>query len=393
MNIVYVTSRFPFGPGEGFLGPEVAAHLGSGAKLRLFPMWPRGGSVHSYAREFRTITEWAGPGPAAAGALRGAASAPSGLAKRAVLASTSGRAAVRGRNIAVLPRAAALVDVIRRRSPDHLHVHWGGASSTVAMIASEVTGTPWSMTLHRWDIRANNLLARKISSACFTRVISLAGAAQVAAIVPTAHPVVIHMGIDVPAQPTPVPRATVERIACIATLVPVKNHAGLLDAFRAGLRDHDVVLDLIGDGPLRVELEGQAERLGLTGRVRFLGTLDHGEVMRRLRAHEWSAVVLASSATEEAEEGVPVSLMEAMASLVPVVATDSGGTAELVGAGAGLLVPVGDSAALADALRTIVTDAELRDGLARSGRQRVAESFDVQVVAAELRERFAGCAA
>ena len=392
MKIVYVTSRFPFGPGESFLGPEIAAHLESGADLRLFPMWPKGGSVHSYARDFRAITEWPGPLPAAAGAIRGAASAPSELAKRVVVTSTSGRVAVRGRNIAVLPRAAALVDVIRRWSPDHLHVHWGGASSTVAMIASEVTGTPWSLTLHRWDIRANNLLARKISSACFTRVISRAGAEQVAAIVPTAHPVVIHMGIDLPAQPTSEPPAQVERIACIATLVPVKNHAGLLQAFRAGLGSHDVVLDLIGDGPLREQLRAHADRLGLAGRVRFLGTLDHSEVMRRLRSHDWSAVVLASGATEDAQEGVPVSLMEAMAAQTPVVATDSGGTAELVGGGAGLLVPVGDAPALANALRTIVTDTELRHRLAEAGRQRVADSFDVAVIAAELRERFSECA-
>jgi glycosyltransferase involved in cell wall biosynthesis len=121
--------------------------------------------------------------------------------------------------------------------------------------------------------------------------------------------------------------------------------------------------------------------------------LDHGEVLRRLASREWAAVVLASGATDEAQEGVPVSLMEAMASLVPVVATDSGGTGELVDGGAGLLVPVGDSAALAAALRAVVTDLDLRRGLARAGRRRVAEAFDVRTVAAELRERFSGCAA
>ena len=115
--------------------------------------------------------------------------------------------------------------------------------------------------------------------------------------------------------------------------------------------------------------------------------------MRRLRSHEWSAVVLASGATEETQEGVPVSLMEAMASIVPVVATDSGGTGELVARGAGLLVPVGDRAALAQALRAIVMDAELRRSVALAGRSRVADSFDVEVVAAELRQHFSGCTA
>ena len=391
MDFIYVTSRFPFGPGEGFIGPEVAAHVESGAELLLFPMWPKGGSVHSYARDFDAITESPGVRHAALSALRGAGSAPSELARRAVLASASGRAAVRARNVAVLPRAAALIDVIRRRSPEHVHVHWGGASSTVAMVACEVTGTPWSMTLHRWDIAADNLLAQKISAACFTRVISRSGAALVATVVPDARPHVIHMGIDLPVASNGASVAVPDRIACIATLVPVKNHSGLLDAFKDGLHDRDVALDLVGDGPLREQLEAQARRLGFASRVRFLGTLDHGEVLRRLRAHEWGAVVLASNATADEQEGIPVSLMEAMASLVPVVATDSGGTAELIGGGAGLLVPVADRAALATALRRIITDAELRSELALAGRRRVVDSFDVKVIAAELRDRFAEC--
>ncbi len=389
---MYVTSRFPFGPGEGFLGPEIAAHLESGAGVRVFPMLPKGGSVHAYARDFAAITEPPGLRHAVTGAVRGVGAEPTDFARRAVRASTSGRIAVRGRNVAVLPRAAALIDVIRRTSPDHLHVHWGGASSTVAMIASEVTGTPWSMTLHRWDIRANNLLARKIASACFTRVISLASVGQVTALVPGAAPTVIHMGIDVPPQPSPPPSGPPERIACIATLVPVKNHVGLLDAFRAGAEDLAVTLDLVGDGPLRDEVQAHAARLGLANRVRFLGTLDHGEVVRRLRSHEWAAVVLASGVTDDAQEGIPVSLMEAMASLVPVVATASGGTGELVGDGAGLLVPVGEPATLAGAIRSVLTDGELRSRLARLGRQRVAGSFDVRAIAAELRTRFVGCA-
>lgn len=393
MNLVYVTSRFPFGPGEGFLGPEIAAHLESGVQLRLFPMLPKGGAVHAYARQFGSVTEAVGPRRAAAAGVRGVASAPSAFARRAVHASTTGRLAVRRRNVAALPRAAVLIDVIRRRSPEHLHAHWGGASSTVAMIASEVTGTPWSLTLHRWDIGANNLLAEKISSACFTRVISNTGAARVAALVPGARPVVLHMGIDVPAEPPAAPLDEPARIACIATLVPVKNHSGLLEAFQVALRDRDVTLDLVGDGPLRGELQAQIERLGMTGRVRLLGTLDHGEVVRRLGAQEWAAVVLASGATGDEEEGIPVSLMEAMAAGVPVVATDSGGTQELVGDGAGLIVPVGDRGALAEAIRSIATDGGLRERLALAGRRRVAEAFDVRAVAGELRRRFAECAA
>ena len=155
-----------------------------------------------------------------------------------------------------------------------------------------------------------------------------------------------------------------------------------------------MTLDLVGDGPLRDELQAHAARLGLRA---VCGSSARSTTARSCggsRSHEWAAVVLASSVTDEAQEGMPVSLMEAMASLVPVVATDSGGTGELVGGGAGLLVPVGDAAALADALRSGRHRCRAAAaGWPASGRQRVAESFDVRVVAAELRTRFAGCAA
>jgi colanic acid/amylovoran biosynthesis glycosyltransferase len=393
VNLVYVTSRFPFGPGEAFLGPEIAAHLASGTDVCVFPMWPKGGRVHGYSVELASHVVSSGRRSGASATLRGFSRAPRALARGAVVAASSSGVAVRGRNLAILPRAAALIDLLRRRNPDHLHVHWGGASSTMAMIASEATATPWSMTLHRWDIRADNLLGQKIASACFTRVISEAGAAQVAAVVPGATPDVIHMGIEVPAAPSPLPSdVTSSRIVCIASLVPVKNHTGLLAAFVDIAADTRVGLDLVGDGPLRPELSALVRDLGLTDRVRFLGTLGHEEVIRRLRAHEWLTVVLASNASDEEHEGIPVSLMEAMAAGVPVIATDSGGTAELIGGGAGLLVRVGDRSSLTAAIRRIVSDETLRAELAESGRRRVLDSFDVKAIAAGLRRRFSACA-
>jgi glycosyltransferase involved in cell wall biosynthesis len=75
-----------------------------------------------------------------------------------------------------------------------------------------------------------------------------------------------------------------------------------------------------------------------------------------------------------------------------VIATNSGGTAELVGGGAGLLVPVGDRPALTEALSNVIADDALWIRLADSGRRRVLESFDVDTIAAELRRRFSACA-
>jgi glycosyltransferase involved in cell wall biosynthesis len=85
--------------------------------------------------------------------------------------------------------------------------------------------------------------------------------------------------------------------------------------------------------------------------------------------------------------------MEAMAAGVPVIATDSGGTHELLTGRAGILVPLDDQPALVETLLRFVSDRELREQLSSEGRRRVADAFDARVIAADLRHRFATCAA
>ena len=95
------------------------------------------------------------------------------------------------------------------------------ARSQQRFSAAQAAGIPWSMTLHRWDIYENNLLAAKVHEASFTRVISESAAADVRTIVPDAQPRVVHMGVDVPAM-----RAAARadggplRLVCVASLAP-----------------------------------------------------------------------------------------------------------------------------------------------------------------------------
>jgi glycosyltransferase involved in cell wall biosynthesis len=125
--------------------------------------------------------------------------------------------------------------------------------------------------------------------------------------------------------------------------------------------------------------------------VRLLGVISHARLLDDLRAHRWDAAVLPSIVTDDADEGIPVALMEAMASGLPVLSTRTGAIPELLDGGAGLLVAGGDAKAFADGLERLAGDSELRALLAVRGRRRVEREFDVVQIASTLVRSFAGC--
>jgi colanic acid/amylovoran biosynthesis glycosyltransferase len=385
MRLAYVTSRFPFGRGEAFLAPEIAALAGQVESLVVVPMRARGELLHADARVVLPSVE------AASGlswdVIRAAAkSAADPIRTRNVLrrlaASRSPR--ILAKNVVVAPKASWLAQRLRSERIDHVHVHWGGASSTMAMLAAESAGVPWSLTLHRWDIAEDNLLAAKVASATFTRVISRRGLGDVLKRVPGAQVDVIHMGVDIAETTVRDTAGGSFRIAAIGSLVPVKGHAVLLEALSTV---PTVELELVGDGPLRHELERQVTAAGLTGRVRFSGFMPHDVLISELRAGRWHAVVQPSIDDADLHEGIPVALMEAMSAQVPVVATRSGGTAELV-EDAGLLVAPGDAAGLAEAITELATSERRCAELARAGYERVRDEYDARTIAGLLVDRF-----
>jgi glycosyltransferase involved in cell wall biosynthesis len=300
------------------------------------------------------------------------------------------------RNLAVLPKALWLARRARHSGADHIHAHWASTPSTMAMLAARIADIPWSLTAHRWDIAENNLLREKAESACFVRVISEHGAEELSRITALDGfaPTVLHMGVDLPPSAQKEQHAEALRLVTPARLVEKKGHAYLLEAVRA-LQDREVDarVDIAGDGPMGPSLRRKAAELDLADDVRFLGTVPHDELLGRMEAGEWDVVVLPSVITESGElEGIPVALIEALARGLPAVGTETGGTPELLGGGAGVLVPPGDAGALADALQRLASEPALRAELASAGRARVEERFDVERIAAELGARFRDCA-
>jgi len=119
----------------------------------------------------------------------------------------------------------------------------------------------------------------------------------------------------------------------------------------------------------------QIARVGLGDRVRMLGNFPHATMMRALAAGEYDASILASTETPGEHEGIPVAMMEAMGAGLPVVATRTGSTDELIDATCGILVEQRNPTQLADAIEGLARDRALRMQLGAAGRMRVQKDF------------------
>jgi sugar transferase (PEP-CTERM/EpsH1 system associated) len=167
--------------------------------------------------------------------------------------------------------------------------------------------------------------------------------------------------------------ATSRVIVTVGRLVPVKAHRMLLDSVALLRGRHpDATLILAGDGPLKGPLTEQAAALSLGDSVRFLG--ERADVETVLAAGD--VFVLSSDS-----EGLSNTILEAMASRLPVVATDVGGAAELVRPGeTGWLVRPYSAAALAEALDAALSDGETRQAMGRAGRRRAEAEFGLDAM-------------
>jgi glycosyltransferase involved in cell wall biosynthesis len=157
-------------------------------------------------------------------------------------------------------------------------------------------------------------------------------------------------------------------IGCTARLHAENDHPTLLRAFSTvGKRWPDAQLLLVGRGPEEARLRALGEALGISARIRFVGEqTDVAPFLTQMDLYVQPSVVA----------GMPNSLLEAMASALPVVATAVGGTPEVVIEGeTGLLVPPRDPCALANAMLKLLADPGLAEAFARAGRARVEAHF------------------
>lgn len=386
-RLLYVASSFPYGQNDTFFAPEVRELVRQGVDVRAVPVRPRGPLTTSDA-ESLSIRKPLLDAEIARAAIAETVQSPAGTVAAFLLLLRSPSPNVFLRNLAAFPKALWLARLARTWQADHIHAHWAGPPSTVALIASRLSKVPWSFTAHLADIQARNLLYEKSSSAVFVRFIAHAMQDLMRACAPGVDEskwIVLRLGIDIPpARPGPPPSNDPPIVLFAARFDPEKRHADLLEAVATlCLGGERLELWLAGSGRLLPAAQEQAASLGIESAVRFLGYVPNAEILEWLEMGRVDVVALPSD-----WEGIPVSLIEALAHGIPVAATDVGGVSELVGEGCGLLVPEGDRVALADAIRRLLHSAQLREDVSRAGRARVEREFAVDRVVTELRDLF-----
>ncbi|HYD46839.1 MAG TPA: glycosyltransferase family 4 protein [Terriglobales bacterium] len=295
----------------------------------------------------------------------------------------------RGRSLAHFIEAIALIPAIRASGVEHLHAHFAVGSATCAWILGSYLDLPFSFTAHAYDIYLDRLLLpEKLRDAGFVVTCTEENRRHLLATY-RAQPQairVVHHGVDID-RFVPSPRSSREtpRILSVGRLCEQKGFDVLLRACALLAREGVAFrCDIVGDGPLREPLEALVAELELGERVRFVGRAFQEELPGHYAAADIFALAC-KRASDNDRDGIPNTLMEAMASGLPVVSTRFSGVPELVLDGTtGLLAPPEDPAAFADGLRRLLADAELRWQLGNAGRMRVTREFSLERAAAEL---------
>jgi colanic acid/amylovoran biosynthesis glycosyltransferase len=273
----------------------------------------------------------------------------------------------------------------------HLHAHFGTNSTTVAMLAQALGGPSFSFTTHgpeEFDAPLALSLPEKLHRAAFAVAISSFGRSQLyrwAALPDWPRIHVVHCGIEPWRFPEPASLpAGGPHLVAIGRLAEQKGFPLLIEAIAmARATCPDLHLTLVGDGPLRADLEARAMALGVAAHITFAGWQDEAGVRTHLAAA--TALILPSFA-----EGLPVVVMEAMAAGRPVIATAIAGVPELVTPDVGWPVPAGDARALADTIATLAATPSDRLGqMGAAARARVLARHDINAEAEKLTTLFA----
>ena len=304
------------------------------------------------------------------------------------------------RSLAVFPEAVRWGMELRDEPAERIHAHWATHPSTAAWVMSQISKIPLSLTAHAHDIYLDQaMLAFKLRQAVAVLTCTrqnLEFLKELAPDLPEGRIRLSYHGLDLQVYKPATVEPDIFRILSVGTLLPRKGFDTLLDACAILERD-EVPYEciIVGDGPMRGELEQQAGRLGLK-RVRFLGKQSQEHlpeiyarssvfVLAAVHGNPSAAAAKRPGASDLIHFGIPNVILEAMASGVAVVTTRLTALSEvLVDGENGVYVPERDAAALAAALRELASNPARRASIGARAVERIRAGFDIQVTSGEV---------
>jgi glycosyltransferase involved in cell wall biosynthesis len=386
--LAYLTTKFPR-LSETFIYEELLTLGDMGVDVRLLVFYRTGERMHSYMRSIRDAVIYA---PSILSRAHLAAhwhfvrSCPDSYraALAQIVSETWRTPVILGKSLYAFCKGVALAYMLEMSGspPQRLHAHWATMPTTAAMVISQLQDIPFSFTAHAWDIfKEQALLPAKLRAADFAVTISEYNRRYLSQLCPAAadriH--VVRCGVNLARFcQRESHKADLPHILSVGRLVEKKGLPCLVEAC-AQLRDWgvDFACTIVGDGPQRSALERLIAVRGLQDVVELAGGLPQEE-LRDLWQMARVFVLPCTITRNGNRDGIPVALMEAMASGVPVISTAVSGIPELVESGVtGLLVPPDDAEALSQAISRLLADPGLATRLARAGRQRVEWEYNV----------------
>jgi glycosyltransferase involved in cell wall biosynthesis len=278
---------------------------------------------------------------------------------------------------------------------DHFYVHFLHTPCSVTRYASIMTAKSFSISAHAKDIWTSPdwEIREKLADADWLVTCTKRAASHLAKLAPQAHVQLVYHGLDLTRFPSPSDMpdrrtgsnpSDAIRIVTVGRAVAKKGIDSLLEALArvpAGLYWQWVH---IGGGPLRDELQAQAQRLGIGDRCDFRGSLPQVEVLETYRSSD--LFVLPCRIDENGDrDGLPNVIVEAQSQRLPVISTTISGIPELVTSGEnGILVEPDDVSALVSAIEELSSDADKRKQMGALGEERVRSGFSHKQTIGEI---------
>ena len=391
IRVGYVLKRYPR-YSETFIVNEILAHEAAGLEIEIFSLHPPNDShfQDAIARVRAPVNYLMAEGLKALDFWTALDEASKVLPDL-----WNAHEAARGEEIHNVYQAVLLAREVHLKGIHHLHAHFATSATTVARLAAFFAGVPYTFTAHAKDIFYESVqpndLRRKLSDAVAVITVSDYNLEYLRNTYGSAAMRLqrVYNGLDFEQFSYDPPHDRPPRIISVGRLIEKKGFADLIEAC-AILTSRSCHFNcyIIGTGPLEADLRAQIERMGLQATVSLLGPRPQSEVIK----HVQSAAVFAAPCvigTDGNRDGLPTTLLEAMALGTPCVSTDVTGIPEVLhDEETGLLVPQHDPDALATAIERLLVDSILRVQLATRARRLIEAEFDIHRNSAYLRAIF-----